>query len=455
MSIGLLILALIGSCLASSLDCSDHPYGKSATFSYPLLNRRICGLNNPRGLTATSDVVFVPEAGNGGNFGNPAACRFVAESATTYCSGFSGSIIQRKNGKNSRVLTGLPSAAEVAVCQPGDAGYIPAGNNALGLHGLSVRGDRVYGVETFFPNDPTGTAGKLLEFSGFKLQSSVMDPRIVEILSKSRPRPVAFRPVADIAGYEFANNPDGAQLDSNPYGVVSLPNGEVFVSDAAANDVLRLANGQLSVVATFAAQSTPGDIASCKPTYEGVPTRVAYNPRDGNVYVGQLTGFPYPQGAANVYKIARTKGAAADGSQDTFAQSTYATGFTMITGIAFDEFGNLYVLEFSNLGAGPKAACTGPPPASSCTDPVPPAFPNWCAQPAISFGALWQVKPTGEKTLLIGPPNCQVNPPVITHEPLIFPGGLAYKKKGDLYISNRSTSPGVGEVVKFDVSKYQ
>ena len=72
---------------------------------------------------------------------------------------------------------------------------------------------------------------------------------------------------------------------------------------------------------------------------QAVPTTVAVRPKDPNVYVGQLTGFPFPPGAATVWGIKP------DGT--TFA---YATGFTNIVDIAWGPKGSLYVLEITRNG---------------------------------------------------------------------------------------------------------
>jgi len=355
-------------------------------------------------------------------------------------------------------LSGLLSIAQAAACTPTDPGYVPQGFYATGLHGLGIRGGFVYGAVTAsqFATDPSGfTSGQLLEFSGFHLLADGEGSRIRDVLSKKRNRAPAYRSIGNLVGFEQTNNPDGAQIDSDPYGVVALPNGEIWATDAAGNDVLRVVGENVQLVQSFPVQNTPSPLDTCKPQYESVPTALAYNPRDGNVYVGFLTGYPYPQGAATVNRFVRTRGAALDGSQDTFTSEVFVSGFTMITGITFDEYGNLYVLEMSRTGLGPNAACTAPPPASSCQTAGAPAFPNWCTQPVNSFGAVTLVTPSGDQTLLLGIPDCSNGEASIVHEPLIFPGGIAYKRGGKLYISNRSVMAGIGELVSFDVSKWQ
>jgi hypothetical protein len=50
----------------------------------------------------------------------------------------------------------------------------------------------------------------------------------------------ASTPVADLSAYEAAVNPDGAEINSNPFGVEALPAGGALVADAGANALLRV-----------------------------------------------------------------------------------------------------------------------------------------------------------------------------------------------------------------------
>ena len=71
---------------------------------------------------------------------------------------------------------------------------------------------------------------------------------------------------------------------------------------------------------------------------QAVPTAVVIGP-DHAYYVGQLTGFPFPQGAANIYRFTR-------GHQPT----VYASGLTNVTDLAFGKDGSLYAVEISSDG---------------------------------------------------------------------------------------------------------
>jgi hypothetical protein len=122
---------------------------------------------------------------------------------------------------------------------------------------------------------------------------------------------------------------------------------------------------------------------------------VAVRPKDPNVYVGQLTGFPFPPGAANVYGIKP------DGT--TFV---YASGFTNITDIAWGQKGSLYVVEIASTGL-----LSGDP-----------------------TGAVVRVWPNGKQT-------------VVASAGLVNPTSVAIGKDGSVYVTNYGTSAGKGTVV--------
>ena len=74
---------------------------------------------------------------------------------------------------------------------------------------------------------------------------------------------------------------------------------------------------------------------------DAVPTSVVLGP-DGAYYVSELTGVPFVDTRANVYRVVP-----ADEPQMFFIQDACLTGFKMILDMAFDAEGNLYVLQHS------------------------------------------------------------------------------------------------------------
>jgi hypothetical protein len=158
--------------------------------------------------------------------------------------------------------------------------------------------------------------------------------------------------IVDVAGYEASANPDGAQVDSNPFGLLALP-GHRVVADAGGNSLLDVAaNGSISTVATF--PKIPGGPAGSM--RDVVPTDVVVGP-DGAYYVSTLTGFPFTAGTASVYRVVPGQ-----------TPTPYATGLTMVTDLAFGSDGSLYTLQHASAMppsmfpfAGPGAVRKVPP----------------------------------------------------------------------------------------------
>ncbi len=58
--------------------------------------------------------------------------------------------------------------------------------------------------------------------------------------------------VANLGAFEADVNPDGGEIDSNPFDVAALPGGRALVADAAANALLIVqADGTVDWVATL------------------------------------------------------------------------------------------------------------------------------------------------------------------------------------------------------------
>ena len=144
--------------------------------------------------------------------------------------------------------------------------------------------------------------------------------------------------------FEADNNPTGDEVDSNPYGMLALA-GKQIVADAGANALLEIrANGRSLRLATFADRMVDappflGLPPGTQIPMDAVPTSVALGP-DGNYYVGQLTGFPFPVGAANIYRVPAEGG----------TPEVFASGFTHIVDLTFGPDGSLYVLQIAKNG---------------------------------------------------------------------------------------------------------
>lgn len=319
------------------------------------------GLNAPRGLSFGPDgALWIAEAGAPGAPGGPST--IIRGEAVYYAE--TGSVTRVFGGTQSRIFSGLPTLFV------GSTGQMEGGPT-----------DIAFGA--------SGTLHVLLGYAGIHpgLRLTDLAPGGYQL-----GRLLTLGGAVDVAAHEAAYNPDGAGIESNPWNLAPSASGGMYVTDAAANALLHVgADGSIDTVAVFPPRSLGGPF----PT-QAVPTGVALGP-DGAVYVSELTGFPFPGGASRVSRVA------ADGSVSVFAD-----GFTMAVDIAFDDSGNLYVLEHDS---------------------------NGLLAPG-SLGQLWQVTPGGSRSLLWS-------------EGLVSPVGLAIGPDGAFYVSNYGNNgAGMGQVLR-------
>jgi glucose/arabinose dehydrogenase len=183
--------------------------------------------------------------------------------------------------------------------------------------------------------------------------------------------------LADIAAYQVTD-PDPYNLadpvdESNPFGLAPLPDGSVLVSDAAANDLLRVyPNGKVVTVARLKPRLIPwpaglpvGPPAGTMVPSEDVATSVAVG-ADGYYYVGELRGFPATPGHSQVWRIAPDSvNAVCDPvNPNVGACRRYADGFTSIVDLEGGPDGSIYVVQLSNASwarspVGPFPAAGG------------------------------------------------------------------------------------------------
>ena len=336
------------------------------------------GLNNPRGLNFGPDGnLYVAEAGSGGE----GPCAEGPEGIRCYGTTAAITRIDLRSGAMSRVATDLPSLA------------VEDGSFATGAHDISFQG-RGNGFLTIgFGGDPAARTTDFGSAGASFAQMVRMDASGNWSLEQ------------DLGAYEAAVNPTGDEEDSNPYGILALPGTQV-VADAGGNALNQVAaNGTITTLAVF-----PDRMVEAPPFLElppgtlipmdAVPTSVALGP-DGDFYVGQLTGFPFPVGGANVYRVPTQGG----------TPEVYAGGFTAIIDVAFGPDGSLYVLEIAKNGLLDAFI-----------------FGDWT-------GGLIRVAPNGTRT-------------EIAAGELFAPGGVAIGEDGVLYVTNNSIFSSSGQVLR-------
>jgi sugar lactone lactonase YvrE len=350
------------------------------------------GLVNPRGLNfGPEGALYIAEAGSGAlpNAQNPPC--IVNSNGEFSCYGPTGAVTRVTLGANpswSRVVTGLPSLAAPA----SDEG--PGGGGATGPHDVDFQG-RGNGYVTIgagldphrrIDDGPSNTA-----FAAVGLKFA---------------RLVRFQPNGkwsfeeDLGEFEDEANPDGNAEDTNPYGLIAMAGRQVF-TDAGGNSLNAVAaNGSIANLAFFPNRPVQNPFAppGVLVPMQAVPTTAAAAP-NGDFYVGQLTGFPFPVGGATVYRVSKGGNV-----------SVFASGFTNIIDIAVAKDGSVYVLEIAAYGLLSERP----------------------------EGALLKVSPDGKTTTTIVAPG----------DGLMMPGGIAIGDDGALYVTNWSVLPGGGQLLK-------
>ncbi|QDK78703.1 ScyD/ScyE family protein [Spirosoma sp. KCTC 42546] len=128
--------------------------------------------------------------------------------------------------------------------------------------------------------------------------------------------------------------------ESHLYNMTLGPDGALYMSDAAANAIIRRSKtGQLSVVTAVPgiANPNPAGPPPGPPFIESVPTGITY---DGKQFaISTLLGFPFPAGKAIIYQMDLA------GKLNVFQQT-----FNSLVDIENDGNGNYLALEFAIFG---------------------------------------------------------------------------------------------------------
>lgn len=349
------------------------PAEKSLAISFVVVAE---DLDSPRGLAFGADgALYVTEAGKGGN-GNCVPSPSAA--GENLCYGATGAITKIHNGSVSRVASGLPSLALANGGDASGANDIAFDKNGkahviLGFASNPASRDSIIKVSDF---------GHLISFDNLNGGSS-------------------WNKLADVLNYELVNNPDQGDpaqggVNSNPYSL-AIQNNTAFVVDAGGNDLfsVNLNNNQLDLKTVFPKRIVPNPLGGGDIPMEPVPTSVVIGP-DDELYVSELTGFPFPKGGARIYKL--------NGSQP----EVFADGFTNVIDFAFAKDKSLYVLEYAT-----NSVLSGNP-----------------------QGAIIRVAPDGTRTTIT--------------DDLISPTGILISDDDKIYVSNNGFFAGQGEVLRID-----
>jgi hypothetical protein len=342
------------------------------------------GLDNPRRITFGPDgALYIAEAGTGGS----APLITGPELNVLLGFGSTGAVTRVQNGIQHRLVSGLPS---LALTPPGTTPPQTVGSfsAAVGPHdiGFGQNGDAYILLgyaSTANQKNILGSAGvdlgRLLSFNVNADRSWIRKNFSIDLLAHRE----LYNPYAS---GDYLNNPYDLEVQGNKFVIADPGGNNFFTADIA---------GNVSLGARFAPRVINGV------SVESVPTSITIGP-DGAYYIGELTGAPYPEGSARVYRVI-------PGNEPEI----YADGFTQITGLDFDDKGNLYVLEYS---------------VNSLIDPT-----------AELIGALIQVSPDGVRRTVVG-----------AGEGLVAPNGLTIGPDGAIYVSNFTTTVGTGQVVRID-----
>lgn len=255
------------------------------------------GFNSPRGLKFGPDgYLYVAEAGIGG--ADSSTCTNVLPPVGPYTGSDTGARISRvsPHGVRTTWVTNLPSSQTAAT----------QGSLVSGVGDVAFIGNTLYGI---------------LAGAGCSHGVSNIPNGVIRVNSNH-----SWTEIANLSAFQQANpvahpNPPDFEPDGTWYSLIAVDN-ELYGVEPN--------HGELDRITTKGAISRVLDISAA----EGhiVPTAVTWH--DGAFYVGNLDLFPIVAGSASVYRI-----------KPNGAISVYATGFTTIVGVLFDQQGGLYVLE--------------------------------------------------------------------------------------------------------------
>jgi hypothetical protein len=250
------------------------------------------GLNNPRNIFFAEDgTLYIAEAGTGGEsdatgpFDNPVKVGTTAQISAV-----------APDGTWSVIVPELFSM---------DQGF----GSVYGTHGVWVTEDSIWIAQGEGPKEgmPEGS-----EANG------------IMVVDRATGEEQTFVSALEV---EQAENPDGDIISSNPVDLGVAEDGTVYLANAGCNCVMKWTEADgLTVFGSWPIDDNP------------VPTSVEVGP-DGNIYVGFLTGFPFPEGGSRI-EVWTPEGELVE---------TYE-GLTGVTGLLVTDDGTIYATQHGVFG---------------------------------------------------------------------------------------------------------
>ena len=357
----IMIALFISSCKKDfPPNCNCNPNDLVATTSV-----FASGLNNPRGLKFGPDGnLYLAEGGIGGTNSSAGQCDQVVPPIGPYTGSTTGSRILKfsKNGTATTVADNLPSSQT----DPGQ------GSLVSGVGDIAFIGNKLYGV---------------LAGAGCSHGVPTIPNGIVKVLPNAK-----WDLVADLSTFQ-KNNPV-----ANPFLGDFEPDGTWYSMISSGGDLYAMEpnHGEIDKIDQWGHISRVIDISATQGHI--VPTSMVMH--NGEIYFVNLSTFPIT-GNSDVYKISHNG-----------TISVVASGFSMATGIAFDEIGGIYVLE------------------STTNNPF----------PTPGTGDVIRIDPSGSRITLVSG--------------LSVPTAMTFGPDNNLYISNfgYGAPPGVGEIWKVQIT---
>jgi hypothetical protein len=325
------------------------------------------GLLEPRGLTFHGDDLYVAEAGTGGTGNSLGACTQVVGPVGPYHNGPTARISKVSDeGVRTTVVDGLPSAKTGPM----------VGGASMGVADVKFVDGKLYAllVGAGCSHGLAGSSAGVL-----RVNDDGTTTMVGNLSDYTAASPVAHPDPSDF-------EPDGTWYNMVAWG------DNLYALNPNGQDLVRISDdGHVKRVVDFSKSFLPSNH-----DWRG-PTAIVRH--GGALYLGTLTEFPIVPGAAQILKVDR------DGEWNV-----WDSGLTSILGLAFDEDGNLYVLELNAVGG----------------------------LPAPGTGAIVKISADGHQHSTIA-------------SGLNFPAGMALGPDGNLYVSVFGLG-GPGQILKVAIN---